>query len=164
MIKDVVRECIQERKDKWIQSAVNPAHKGDCTPMTKATCTPARKALAKRFKSGDIHQDNVDEMSVPKDYDSDNQEMRQMENSKPEDKLQKSPEKIASKPESKAETKSVKSIKTSIENCARCGKEHKNLTFKPFTNKSMKYGYWAACPSNGEPILMKMMDDKKETK
>lgn len=38
-------------KDKnWIQKAVNPAHKGYCTPMTKATCTPKRKALAKTFK------------------------------------------------------------------------------------------------------------------
>jgi hypothetical protein len=39
-------------KDKnWIQKAVNPAHKGYCTPMTKATCTPKRKALAKTFKA-----------------------------------------------------------------------------------------------------------------
>ena len=36
---------------KWIQKAVNPAHKGYCTPMTKATCTPKRKALAKTFKA-----------------------------------------------------------------------------------------------------------------
>ena len=36
---------------KWIQKAVNPKHKGYCTPMTKATCTPKRKALAKTFKS-----------------------------------------------------------------------------------------------------------------
>ena len=35
---------------KWIQKAVNPAHKGYCTPMTKATCTPKRKALAMTFK------------------------------------------------------------------------------------------------------------------
>lgn len=34
----------------WIQDAVNPKHKGYCTPMTKATCTPKRKALAKTFK------------------------------------------------------------------------------------------------------------------
>lgn len=40
------------KKDKnWIQKAVNPAHKGYCTPMTKSTCTPKRKALAKRFKA-----------------------------------------------------------------------------------------------------------------
>ena len=39
-------------KDKnWIQKAVNPKHKGFCTPMTKATCTPKRKALAKTFKA-----------------------------------------------------------------------------------------------------------------
>lgn len=40
------------KKDKnWIQKAVNPAHKGFCTPMTKATCTPKRKALAMTFKA-----------------------------------------------------------------------------------------------------------------
>lgn len=44
-------------KKKWIQGAVNPEHKGYCTPMTKKTCTPARKALAKRFKKGgDLHK------------------------------------------------------------------------------------------------------------
>jgi hypothetical protein len=42
----------------WIQKAVNPEHEGFCTPMTKKTCTPRRKALAKRFKKGDIHKDN----------------------------------------------------------------------------------------------------------
>jgi hypothetical protein len=35
---------------KWIQKAVNPKHKGYCTPMTKKTCTPQRKALARTFK------------------------------------------------------------------------------------------------------------------
>jgi hypothetical protein len=40
------------KKDKkWIQKAVNPSHKGYCTPMTKATCTPRRKALAMTFKA-----------------------------------------------------------------------------------------------------------------
>ena len=34
----------------WIQKAVNPKHKGFCTPMTKKTCTPKRKALARTFK------------------------------------------------------------------------------------------------------------------
>jgi hypothetical protein len=38
-------------KDKnWISGAVNPAHKGFCTPMSKPTCTPKRKALAKTLK------------------------------------------------------------------------------------------------------------------
>ena len=35
---------------KWIQKAVDPKHKGFCTPMTKKTCTPRRKALARTFK------------------------------------------------------------------------------------------------------------------
>jgi len=35
---------------RWIQKAVDPKHKGYCTPMTKKTCTPARKALARTFK------------------------------------------------------------------------------------------------------------------
>ncbi len=44
--------------EKWIQKAVDPEHKGYCTPITKPTCTPARKALAKRFKKG-IEDENV---------------------------------------------------------------------------------------------------------
>ena len=57
------REAMMERKAeggrtgfkkgtdrKWIQKAVDPKHKGYCTPMTKKTCTPARKALARTFK------------------------------------------------------------------------------------------------------------------
>jgi hypothetical protein len=43
---------LNEDEDKWIQKAVNPEHKGFCTPLNKPTCTPARKALAKRFKKG----------------------------------------------------------------------------------------------------------------
>src|SRR5271155_696047 len=39
------------KKNKWIQKAINPKHKGFCTPMTKKTCTPARKAFAKRAKA-----------------------------------------------------------------------------------------------------------------
>lgn len=47
----VSKEILTE-DDKWIQNAVNPEHKGYCTPMSKSTCTPQRKALAKRFKKG----------------------------------------------------------------------------------------------------------------
>ena len=35
---------------KWIQKAVNPAHKGFCTPMTKSTCVGRRRQLALLFK------------------------------------------------------------------------------------------------------------------
>ena len=38
-------------KKDWIKKAVNPAHKGFCTPLSKPTCTPKRKALAKTFKA-----------------------------------------------------------------------------------------------------------------
>ena len=41
---------IMAKDKKWIQKAINPAHKGYCTPMTKATCTPKRKALAITLK------------------------------------------------------------------------------------------------------------------
>ena len=45
------RVALKEGSDKnWIQKAVNPKHKGFCTPMTKKTCTPRRKALARTFK------------------------------------------------------------------------------------------------------------------
>jgi hypothetical protein len=44
-------ETLPEAKSgHWIQKAVNPKHKGYCTPMTKSTCTPKRKALAMTFK------------------------------------------------------------------------------------------------------------------
>ena len=56
------REVLNEEEDKWIQKAVNPEHKGYCTPMTKSTCTPARKALAKRFKKGIDEEYNPEQL------------------------------------------------------------------------------------------------------
>jgi hypothetical protein len=52
--QDFIKENDKQLYDEvnWIQKAVNPEHKGFCTPMTKKTCTPRRKALAKRFKKG----------------------------------------------------------------------------------------------------------------
>ena len=49
----------KKRTNKWIQKAINPKHKGYCTPMSKPTCTPRRKALAKRFKKGDLSEAEV---------------------------------------------------------------------------------------------------------
>jgi len=46
------RKLLFEKKKNWIQGAVDPDHKGYCTPMSKETCTPHRKALARRFKKG----------------------------------------------------------------------------------------------------------------
>jgi len=64
-----LKQQINERDDKWIQKAVNPEHKGFCTPMTKPTCTPERKALAKRFKKG-IENESVDmnQLFDPNEY------------------------------------------------------------------------------------------------
>lgn len=38
------------KKGGWISKAVNPAHKGFCTPINKKTCTPRRKAFAMTMK------------------------------------------------------------------------------------------------------------------
>jgi hypothetical protein len=48
-------ESLPLEEKNWIQGAIKPSHKGYCTPMTKKTCTGRRKALAKRFKHGDLH-------------------------------------------------------------------------------------------------------------
>jgi hypothetical protein len=60
-VRSASGSCVAERpsmkkggssSDKnWIQKAVNPKHKGYCTPMSKPTCTPKRKALARTFKA-----------------------------------------------------------------------------------------------------------------
>jgi len=62
-IQEVLSEVELNKDDRWIQKAVNPSHKGDCTPMTKKTCTPKRKALAKRFKGGIEKEVVEDEIS-----------------------------------------------------------------------------------------------------
>ena len=49
-VSSTLKSLGKAKDGKWIQKAVNPAHKGYCTPMTKATCTPKRKALAMTFK------------------------------------------------------------------------------------------------------------------
>jgi len=47
-LKPIVKKggVVKSKDGKWIQKAINPKHKGYCTPETKATCTPRRKALA----------------------------------------------------------------------------------------------------------------------
>jgi hypothetical protein len=55
ILEEGVKSKKKKKKKKWIQGAIDPSHEGFCTPMTKKTCTPRRKALAKRFKKGDLH-------------------------------------------------------------------------------------------------------------
>jgi len=53
-VKEALAKKIAAKKKakdgKWIQKAINPKHKGFCTPQTKATCTPKRKALAQTLR------------------------------------------------------------------------------------------------------------------
>jgi hypothetical protein len=48
-----------EKKHKWLKGAIKKSHKGYCTPMTKSTCTPRRKALAMRFKKGNLSEEQI---------------------------------------------------------------------------------------------------------
>lgn len=54
----------------------------------------------------------------------------------------------------------------SIKHCARCDGDHENLEAKPFerpvlnyNDGSTMYTHWVACPTNGDPILVVMVDD-----
>lgn len=44
---------------KWMKGAINPEHKGYCTPMTKKTCTPRRKAFARRAKKHEFSAESI---------------------------------------------------------------------------------------------------------
>lgn len=44
-----------------------------------------------------------------------------------------------------------------LKNCARCGGTHAQIEMRPFSqNPPDGYGWWAICPTNGEPILVKV--------
>lgn len=61
---ELQRESMNDQKiseNKWQSKAVNPKHKGYCTPMSKKTCTPRRKAFARRHKAGgDLYHESRD--------------------------------------------------------------------------------------------------------
>lgn len=45
-----------------------------------------------------------------------------------------------------------------ITKCVRCGDKHENLVFTSLSqpgNDPDDWTHWAACPTNGEPILLK---------
>lgn len=44
-----------------------------------------------------------------------------------------------------------------LEHCARCTQTHENLTFQPLTRGADGYSHWVPCPTNGEPLLMRVM-------
>lgn len=58
-----------------------------------------------------------------------------------------------------------------LENCARCGGTHLDLTFKLLTQPvhsdddgGAAYTHWATCPTNGEPVLMKILQRDKNNR
>lgn len=48
--QDMIPLDEKAKSGNWIQGAVNPKHKGYCTPMTKSTCTGRRRAFAMTMK------------------------------------------------------------------------------------------------------------------
>jgi hypothetical protein len=48
-----------------------------------------------------------------------------------------------------------------VNGCARCGKNHKTLLFKPFAypvllESVLMFTHWAMCPRRKEPLLMRI--------
>jgi hypothetical protein len=43
--------------------------------------------------------------------------------------------------------------------CARCQKDHEKLEIKELNN-SERYTHYAICPTNGQPILVTIIDDE----
>lgn len=56
------------------------------------------------------------------------------------------------------------SVKTTVENCARCGTGHKNIKFAKLKKPCVSWTHWAICPETGEPILLKIVDGEKNKK
>lgn len=46
-----------------------------------------------------------------------------------------------------------------LRDCARCGKDHKNLLFVPLTNAADEWKWWCMCPIIQEPILLALSED-----
>lgn len=55
----------------------------------------------------------------------------------------------------------MKPFKTCIRFCARCGKNHDYLKFKPFTRNrnNLPFSHWALCPISKEPILLQCIEE-----
>lgn len=53
-------------------------------------------------------------------------------------------------------------ITTDLQRCARCGNDHKELTFQPLDQpmeaEGLRFTHWAPCPVNAEPIMMRIQE------
>jgi len=54
-------------------------------------------------------------------------------------------------------------MNVSIEECARCGLNHKSLDFNELTNAG-EWTHWVMCPETNQPILLKILLDVEDFK
>lgn len=45
--------------------------------------------------------------------------------------------------------------------CGRCGGKHEGIIAYPFAHPPRGWSHWATCPTNGQPILVRMKDGKQ---
>jgi hypothetical protein len=53
-------------------------------------------------------------------------------------------------------------LKVGITGCARCGHDHAELWFCPFTCPLPEATHWSICPRTEEPILLRVHGDALE--
>ena len=59
-------------------------------------------------------------------------------------------------------------MKINVKHCARCERDHDDLEFAAFTKHPIQHAdgevftHWALCPANGEPILMRVVNEIKD--
>jgi hypothetical protein len=49
-------------------------------------------------------------------------------------------------------------ITVDVKRCARCGEDHQKVVFKKLTRPGPRHQYWAPCPKNQEPIMMRVVE------
>jgi len=61
---------------------------------------------------------------------------------------------IATVDQWRCETEARIACFVTVRSCARCGDDHCELPFEELTRPDGDYSLWAACPKNGQPILL----------
>lgn len=51
---------------------------------------------------------------------------------------------------------------TGLKCCARCQKDHDKLEFEKLAHPIRDLTHWAPCPTNGQPILLRIESDGSE--
>jgi hypothetical protein len=65
-------------------------------------------------------------------------------------------------PERFSKKKQVETMMQDIGRCARCGADHADVEFMKLGRPAKEFGWWAPCPLTGEPILLRIKDEKEE--